>query len=62
MKVRFNLIKSQGETSQNKIEASVRGNLRLIKKMDYAWQKQLAGSYKDRSQEKAYIVLKAKVK
>jgi len=62
MKVRFNLIKFQGEASQNKIEASVRENTRLIKKMVYAWQKQSADNYKDRFQGKVYIVSIARVK
>ena len=62
MKVRSNLIKSQGETSQNKIEASVRENTRLIKKMVYAWQKQSADNCKDRFQGKAYIVSIARAK
>lgn len=62
MKVRFNLINFQGETNKNKIEDLVRRNSRLIRKMDFAWQRQSAENYNDRFQEKVCIVLKAKTK
>lgn len=62
MKVRFNLINSQGETNKNKIEDLVRRNSRLIRKMDSAWQRQSVENYNDRFQEKVCIVLRAKTK